>query len=280
MVSLNVTSPWGEVTGVLWSPPSAPDRAPLVLMGHGGGQHSKAPAMAGRRTAYGARRAGGRRDAAGQGGGRADRPDRRPVQRPPGKAGRAGMAGQPGRSAGPARDRCRRADRLLGPEHGHRDRRAADGGRTQDHRRGLRSVLARFPGRGGKPGHHSDRVRPAVGRRAHRRRSGLALFDAFASKEKTLHANAGKHKELPRFEADGRGDEDGAGHEWITSGRRSGWRTVRPSGRCSPGPAWPGHGPGHRRMAGRRSWAGDGHVADGPDRAGIQRARLRPSGFR
>ena len=34
------------------------------------------------------------------------------------------------------------------------------------------------------------------------RRAGLALFDAFASKEKTLHANAGKHEELPRFEAD------------------------------------------------------------------------------
>ena len=30
----------------------------------------------------------------------------------------------------------------------------------------------------------------------------LWLFDAFASKEKTLHANAGAHKELPRFEAD------------------------------------------------------------------------------
>ncbi|AJT62067.1 hypothetical protein T261_0377 [Streptomyces lydicus] len=28
------------------------------------------------------------------------------------------------------------------------------------------------------------------------------MFDAFASKGKTLHANAGKHKELPRFEAD------------------------------------------------------------------------------
>jgi hypothetical protein len=28
------------------------------------------------------------------------------------------------------------------------------------------------------------------------------LFDAFASTEKTLHANAGTHKELPRFEAD------------------------------------------------------------------------------
>jgi hypothetical protein len=34
------------------------------------------------------------------------------------------------------------------------------------------------------------------------RQSGLALFDAFASKEKTLHANAGNHKEVPRFEAD------------------------------------------------------------------------------
>jgi esterase/lipase len=34
------------------------------------------------------------------------------------------------------------------------------------------------------------------------RRSALALFDAFGSRDKTLHANAGKHKELPRFEAD------------------------------------------------------------------------------
>ena len=34
------------------------------------------------------------------------------------------------------------------------------------------------------------------------REAGLALFEAFASQEKTLHANSGKHKELPRFEAD------------------------------------------------------------------------------
>ncbi|MER7247489.1 alpha/beta hydrolase [Kribbella sp. NPDC000426] len=34
------------------------------------------------------------------------------------------------------------------------------------------------------------------------RESGLALFDAFASAEKSLHANAGAHKEVPRFEAD------------------------------------------------------------------------------
>lgn len=34
------------------------------------------------------------------------------------------------------------------------------------------------------------------------REEGLALFDAFASTEKSLHVNSGKHKELPRFEAD------------------------------------------------------------------------------
>jgi hypothetical protein len=34
------------------------------------------------------------------------------------------------------------------------------------------------------------------------REAALALFDAFASKEKTLHANAGEHMDMPRFEAD------------------------------------------------------------------------------
>ncbi|HXJ26287.1 MAG TPA: hypothetical protein VNH17_11325 [Streptosporangiaceae bacterium] len=34
------------------------------------------------------------------------------------------------------------------------------------------------------------------------REEGLALFNAFASTEKSLHVNSGKHKELPRFEAD------------------------------------------------------------------------------
>lgn len=34
------------------------------------------------------------------------------------------------------------------------------------------------------------------------RESCLALFDAFASREKTLHANPGGHREVPRFEVD------------------------------------------------------------------------------
>lgn len=35
----------GEIPGVLWSPVSGSDHAPLVLMGHGGGLHKKTPAL-------------------------------------------------------------------------------------------------------------------------------------------------------------------------------------------------------------------------------------------
>ncbi|MEU8634630.1 alpha/beta hydrolase [Amycolatopsis sp. NPDC048633] len=38
----------GDVPGVLWSPGSGPGHAPLVLMGHGGGLHKKTPALAAR----------------------------------------------------------------------------------------------------------------------------------------------------------------------------------------------------------------------------------------
>ena len=38
----------GEVTGVLWSPASGSGHAPLVLMGHGGGLHKKAPGLVSR----------------------------------------------------------------------------------------------------------------------------------------------------------------------------------------------------------------------------------------
>jgi dienelactone hydrolase len=41
----------GEVPGVLWSPVSGPDHAPLVLMGHGGGLHKKTPALMARARA-------------------------------------------------------------------------------------------------------------------------------------------------------------------------------------------------------------------------------------
>jgi hypothetical protein len=34
------------------------------------------------------------------------------------------------------------------------------------------------------------------------RAQGLALFEAFASAEKTMHANPGKHGDVPAFEMD------------------------------------------------------------------------------
>ena len=34
------------------------------------------------------------------------------------------------------------------------------------------------------------------------RESGLALFDAFASREKSLHANPGRHGDVPMFEVE------------------------------------------------------------------------------
>jgi alpha-beta hydrolase superfamily lysophospholipase len=42
----------GEVAGVLWSPASGSDHAPLVLMGHGGGLHKKAPGLVARAHHY------------------------------------------------------------------------------------------------------------------------------------------------------------------------------------------------------------------------------------
>lgn len=38
----------GEIPGVLWTPEGATGTRPLILMGHGGGQHKKAPGMAAR----------------------------------------------------------------------------------------------------------------------------------------------------------------------------------------------------------------------------------------
>lgn len=38
----------GDVPGILWSATDGPDHAPLVLMGHGGGLHKKTPAQAAR----------------------------------------------------------------------------------------------------------------------------------------------------------------------------------------------------------------------------------------
>ncbi|HEX6467866.1 MAG TPA: alpha/beta hydrolase [Streptosporangiaceae bacterium] len=215
----------GEITGVLWSPASGSDRAPLVLLGHGGGRDSKAAPMVGRAqllvTTCGFTVAA--IDAPGHGG----RPRTATDEREIAAMQRAMAAGEP---VGP----------IVVPYNAHIAERAVpEWQATLDALQELPEI-----GSGGPVGYFGLNMGTAIGvpltaadpriaaavfgvfwhdeslaELAGRitvpvefvlqwddehipRDSGLALFDAFASKEKTLHANAGAHKEVPRFEAE------------------------------------------------------------------------------
>lgn len=214
----------GGIPGVLWSPASCPDRTPLVLLGHGGGTHKKAPAMLGRaqRLVTGCGCAVVGIDAPGHG----DRPRTAYDDREIDAMQRAMATGEP---VGPmvVRYNGRLAEQAV-PEW-----------------RAVLDALRELPeiGTGGPVGYYGINMGTAIGvpltaaepritaavfgqfwpdplaEVARRitvpiefvlqwddehipREDGLRLFDAFASTEKTLHANAGRHKELPRFEAD------------------------------------------------------------------------------
>lgn len=214
----------GEVPGVLWSPASGSDRAPLVLLGHGGGRDSKAPGMVGRahRLVADCGFAVAAIDAPGHGGRSRTATDEREIA----ALQQAMAVGEP---VGPivVRYNADIAQRAV-PEWQV----------TLD-------ALQDLPEIGeGSVGYFGMNMGTAIGvpltavdpritaavfgvfwydeslaEAARRitvpvefvlqwddehipRQSGLALFDAFASKEKTLHANAGAHKEVPRFEVD------------------------------------------------------------------------------
>jgi cephalosporin-C deacetylase-like acetyl esterase len=216
----------GEVPGVLWSPPAADGagRAPLVLMGHGGGNHKKSPAMTGRAqllvTGCGFHVAV--LDAPGHG----DRPRTAHDEREIAALRRAQEAGHP-------------VGEIVVRYNAHLAERAVPEWQA------ALDALQKLPeiGTDGPVGYFGlnmgtaigvpltaadPRIRAAVfglhwpdAMAEHARRitvpvefvmqwddehipraSALALFDAFASPTKTLHANAGRHKELPRFESD------------------------------------------------------------------------------
>jgi cephalosporin-C deacetylase-like acetyl esterase len=214
----------GEVTGALWSPESGADHAPLVLMGHGGGNHRKSPAMVGRAQLLVAD--GGFHvaviDAPGHGGRRRTAHDELEID----AMQRAMAAGEP-------------VGEIVVRYNAHLAERAVpEWLATLD-------TLQKVPeiGADGPVGYYGLNMGTAIGvpltavepritaavfglhwpealaEYARRitipieyalqwddehipRESGLALFDAFASKEKSLHVNSGTHKELPRFEAD------------------------------------------------------------------------------
>nr|WP_296072656.1 alpha/beta hydrolase [uncultured Actinoplanes sp.] len=214
----------GKIPGVLWSPLEGGERAPLVLMAHGGGNHKKSPAMSGRATllVIGCGFHVAVIDAPGHG----DRPRTAHDEREIAALYRARAAGEP---EGPivVRYNAHLAERAV-PEW-----------------RATLDALQELPeiGAGGPVGFFGTAMGTATGvpltasesritaavfglhwpdalaEAARRitvpiefvmqwddehipRASGLALFDAFASAEKTLHANAGRHQDLPRFEAD------------------------------------------------------------------------------
>lgn len=214
----------GEIPGVLWTPEGATGTRPLILMGHGGGQHKKAPGGLARARRLAAE--GGFAVAAIDAPNHGDRPKSEEFVRFVSEnrarmgagedtaavvatlheliAGQAvgdwqavitavqeldhvgaGPVGYWGMSMG-----CGLGVPLLAVEPRIR---AAVLGLLGVH--GLAGTAARVT----VPVQFllqwdDDRVPRA---------QGLALFDALASAEKTLHANPGKHGEIPEFETDG-----------------------------------------------------------------------------
>jgi alpha-beta hydrolase superfamily lysophospholipase len=211
----------GEVPGVLWSPGSGSDRSPVVLMGHGGGLHKKTPALVARAhdtvTTWGFTVVA--IDAPGHG------ERRRTAQDEKARADlrQAMAAGQAERVASiSARYGAALAERAVPewrstldalqklPEIGTGAPIGYGGGISLGTAIGIpltaiepRIVAAIFGG-----GFVVHRALIEAARRITvpvqfllpwddehvDRQSALALFDAFASKEKTLHANPGDHR--------------------------------------------------------------------------------------
>jgi len=214
----------GDIPGVLWSPASGSGRAPLVLLGHGGGRDKKSPPMAGR--AHRLVTGGGFSVAVIDAPGHGDRPRTAHDEREIAAMQQAMAAGEP---VGP----------IVVRYNGHLAEQAVPEWRA------TLDALQQLPeiGDDGPVGYLGLNMGTAIGvplaaadsritaavfglfwpdslaEVAKRitipvqfvlqwddehipRASGLALFDAFGSAEKTLHANSGRHKELPRFETD------------------------------------------------------------------------------
>ncbi len=215
----------GEVTGVLWSPASGSDGAPLVLMGHGGGLSRKHPRLVTRAhhyvIAYGFRVAA--IDAPGHG----DRPRNATDERWVTALRQARAAGQPfmGIVADYNSSLAERAvpewratlDALQAlPEIGTRAQ-VGYSGMT------LASAIG-VPLTANEPriaaavfgGVHAYEALTAAARQITvpiqfllpwddqeiDRQSGLEVFEAFASTEKTLHGTPGSHREVPWFETE------------------------------------------------------------------------------
>jgi dienelactone hydrolase len=213
----------GEIPGVLWTPEGAVGTRPLILMGHGGGQHKKAPGILARARRFVAE--GGFAVTSVDVPGHGDRP----------------MDEEYGRIATENQARVDAGEELAPLIAGFQAlvarqtvpewRTVLDAVQKLDHvGDGLVGywgvslgcglgvpfiaveprVRAAVLGLGGALASAEAAARITVpveflvqwdDERVPRAQS-LALFDALASAEKTLHANPGKHEEIPAFELD------------------------------------------------------------------------------
>lgn len=205
-----------DIPGLLWSPADEAGGRPLVLLAHGGGHHKKAPGVLARAHRYvtGCGFAAAAIDAPGHG----DRPRTEREDRLQADAGELVAAGKP---LGPLFDRYNaelaalaipewRATLDALPDHGP----VGFWGMSMGSGIGVhvaaaepRITAAVFGLAGG------EFVTEAAARvtipvefwmqwddEAVPRESSFALFDAFASREKAMVANPGRHMELPRSE--------------------------------------------------------------------------------
>ncbi|GGT46491.1 dienelactone hydrolase family protein [Streptomyces purpureus] len=213
----------GEIPGVLWTPEGAAGTRPLIVMGHGGGQHKKAPGILARAHRFVAEC--GFAVAAVDVPGHGNRPMDETYNRiatenqarveageelAPLIAGfQALVAGQTVPEWQAVLDAVQQLDQVGAGPVGYWGVSLGCGLGVPFVAAEPR-VRAAVLGLGGALATAEDAARITVpveflvqwdDERVPREQS-LALFDALASAEKTLHANPGKHGEIPAFELD------------------------------------------------------------------------------
>ena len=214
----------GDVPGVLWLPEDAIGPRPLVLIGHGGGQHKKATGVLARAQRY--VRTAGFAAAAIDAPNHGDRPVGIEYTQFAAERGRRAADGEP---VGELIDQYNTAlaaqavpewratlDALQDLDVIGAESPVGYWGVSLGTAIGLplvafeKRITAAVLGLLGNPCLAEQAAQIAVPLQfllqwddeLVPRESALALFDAFASPEKTLHANPGRHAEVPRFEID------------------------------------------------------------------------------
>ncbi len=212
----------GDIHGVLWAPATAAGRRPLVLLGHGGGQHKKAPGLA--RRAHHYVTACGFAVAAIDAPGHGDRPQAGEHQRLVASIRERAAAGEPVGPLMPGYNAAMAAwavpewratlDALQRLDHIGTDGPVGYWGLSMGGAIGVPFAAAEPRITAAVFGLvRSDGLTEAATKitipvefllqwddEMVPRESGLALFDAFASAEKTLHASPGGHRDVPHFE--------------------------------------------------------------------------------